>query len=73
MERESTAVEWLFLMMSNPNLDMTFQNKLLKRAKEIEKEQIIKAFEVSSLEAGYEYSARDWAEQYYKDVYEKGK
>ena len=39
-----TAVEWLFLMMNNPNKDQEFANKLFEKAKEIEKQQIIDAF-----------------------------
>ena len=40
MEKK-TAVEWLFLMMNNPNTDKDFANKLFKKAKEMEKQQII--------------------------------
>lgn len=39
-----TAVEWLFLMMNNPNTDQDFANKLLEKAKEMEKEQRNDAF-----------------------------
>jgi hypothetical protein len=35
-----TAVEWLFLMMNNPNSDQDFANKLFEQAKEMEKEQL---------------------------------
>ena len=42
---KQTAVEWLFIMLNNPNRDQEFANKLLQKAKEMEKEQIIKAFE----------------------------
>ena len=34
-----TAVEWLFLMMNNPNKDQEFANKLFEKAKEMEKQQ----------------------------------
>jgi hypothetical protein len=37
---KQTAVEWLFLMLNNPNKDQEFANKLLQQAKEMEKEQI---------------------------------
>ena len=40
---KQTAVEWLFLMMNNPNKDQEFANKLFEKAKEMEKEQIIDA------------------------------
>jgi hypothetical protein len=39
--KELTAVEWLFLMLNNPNKDQEFANKLLQKAKEMEKEQMI--------------------------------
>jgi hypothetical protein len=41
MENKQTAVEWLFIMLNNPNRDQEFANKLLQKAKEMEKEQII--------------------------------
>lgn len=39
-----SAIEWLFLMMNNPNSDQDLANKLLEKAKEMEKEQIIEAY-----------------------------
>lgn len=39
-----SAVEWLFLMINNPNSDQDLANKLLEKAKEMEKEQIIEAY-----------------------------
>jgi hypothetical protein len=44
MEKQKTAVEWLFLMMNNPNKDQEFANKLYDKAKEIEQEQIMNAY-----------------------------
>jgi hypothetical protein len=38
---KKTAVEWLFLMMNNPNKDQEFANKLLDKAKEMEKKEKI--------------------------------
>ena len=43
MQHTQTAVEWLFLMLNNPNKDQEFANKLFEQAKEMEKEQIINA------------------------------
>ena len=40
--KKQTAVEWLFLMLNNPNSDQEFANNLLEQAKAMEKEQIIK-------------------------------
>lgn len=36
-----TAVEWLFLMLNNPNRNQDFANKLLEKAKSMEKEQMV--------------------------------
>ena len=38
---KQTAVEWLFEMLNNPKSDQVFAKKLLDKAKEMEKEQII--------------------------------
>lgn len=38
---KQTAVEWLFLMLNNPNSNQEFANKLLEKAKEMEKENNI--------------------------------
>jgi hypothetical protein len=40
-DKKQTAVDWLFLMLNNPNSDQEFANKLLQKAKQIEKDQII--------------------------------
>ena len=47
---KQTAVEWLFLMINNPNKDQEFANKLFEQAKEMEKEQIIDAYDVQWVE-----------------------
>ena len=38
---KQTAVDWLFEMLNNPKRDQEFAKKLLDKAKEMEKEQII--------------------------------
>ena len=38
---KQTAVEWLFLMINNPNRNQDFANKLLEKAKSMEKEQMV--------------------------------
>ena len=45
-----TAVEWLFLMMNNPNKDQEFANKLFEQAKEMEKQQSYNEEEVKLIE-----------------------
>ena len=66
MEKQQTAVEWLFLMMNNPNKDQEFANKLYDKAKEIEQEQIMNAWVKGVVSEG-DMTAR----QYYKEKYEK--
>jgi hypothetical protein len=66
MEKQQTAVEWLFLMMNNPNKDQEFANKLYDKAKEIEQEQIMNAWVKGVVSEG-DMTAR----QYYKETYEK--
>jgi hypothetical protein len=38
---KQTAVDWLFIMLNNPHRDQEFANKLLQKAKEMEKERMI--------------------------------
>ena len=37
---KQTAVDWLFFMLNNPNRNQEFANKLLEKAKELEKENL---------------------------------
>ena len=62
MTKKETAVEWLFLMLNNPNSDQVFAKKLFDKAKEMEKEQIIEAWE----DGQNSFSSRN-AEQYYTE------
>jgi hypothetical protein len=66
MEKQQTAVDWLFLMMNNPNKDQEFANKLYDKAKEIEQEQIMNAWVKGVVSKG-DMTAR----QYYNETYEK--
>jgi len=68
MEKKQTAVEWLFLMMNNPNKDQEFANKLLNKAKEMEKEQIIEAFENG--EVCTMFKNEGTSRQYYNKTYQ---
>ena len=73
---KQTAVEWLFLMLNNPNKDQEFAKKLLDKAKEMEKEQII-----NSRENGFLWGMRSTnnfyadkvieAEQYYNETFKQ--
>ena len=66
MEKQQTAVEWLFLMMNNPNKDQELANKLYDKAKEIEQEQIMNAWVKGVVSEG-DMTAR----QYYNEIYKK--
>jgi hypothetical protein len=70
MNKQQTSVEWLFTMLNNPNRDQEFANKLLQKAKEMEKEQIIKAFEDGKWDSVAFKATPN--EQYYEQKY-KGK
>jgi hypothetical protein len=50
--KKQTAVDWLFLMLNNPNSNQDFANKLLEQAKEMERLQSIDDFTCGSFE-GY--------------------
>ena len=65
---KQTAVEWLFLMMNNPNKDQEFANKLFEKAKEMEKEQIINAYE-QAMETDIYNEPLKVGEQYYKETF----
>lgn len=66
MEKQQTAVEWLFLMMNNPNKDQELANKLYDKAKEMEQEQIMNAWVKGVVSEG-DMTAR----QYYNETYKK--
>ena len=66
MEKQQTAVEWLFLMMNNPNKDQELANKLYDKAKEIEQEQIMNAW-VNGVVSENNMTA----EKYYNETYKQ--
>lgn len=73
--KQQTALEWFFDELYS--IPAKFDNEqqagaileALRAAKEIEKLQITHAHKTASLEAGFEHSADDWAEQYYTKTY----
>lgn len=82
MERmeKQTAVEWLAneiieleeklrQEIININHFMDSKDKLVNKALEMEKEQIIEAHKQASMEAGFEDSAEDWANEYWERNY----
>jgi len=70
-----TAVEWLIEQISKEEITFTGLRayvkfpELIQQAKEMEKEQIIAAHKTATIEAGFEHSADDWANQYYNQTY----
>jgi hypothetical protein len=73
MGYKQTPVDWLFLMLNNPNKDQEFSNKLLDKAKQIEKEQMIK-FAKLCLDKSLDLDIKTVhlnIEQYYNESYEK--
>jgi hypothetical protein len=68
--KQQTAVEWLEEQMKTwGDKPRWMRDDIVEAAKEIEKIQITHAHKTASLEAGFEHSADDWAEQYYTNTY----
>ncbi len=65
---KQTAVEWLIIQMHThwTNEDVNFQT-LLEQAKEMEKEQIIEAYDKGEFNQG----CNGDAEQYYNETFKK--
>jgi hypothetical protein len=61
---KQTAVEWLESKMPTVFKDLTINKQLIKQAKEMEKEQIIDAFNEG-------YFDEKSAEQYYNETFKK--
>ena len=61
---KQTAVDWLFTMLNNPNSNQEFAKKLLDKAKEMEKDQIIDAWE-----DGHNSFSSINVEQYYNETF----
>ena len=68
MEKQ-TAVEWLFLMLNNPNNDQVFAKKLLDKAKEIEKEQMKDSFIVALNIVDYTILSTSTINESFEDYY----
>ena len=64
---KQTAVEWLYEHILLTPLDIRSINKCLEQAKEMEKQQIVEAYNTSFLLRHEPYST---AEKYYKETYE---
>jgi len=73
---KQTAVEWLYSQMIDGHIrtdtnqsHMIFPRDAFIKAIEMEKEQIIEAHRMSSIESGFEHSAEDWANRYFNETY----
>jgi hypothetical protein len=67
---KQTAVEWLFLMLNNLNRNQDFANKLLEKAKEMEKEQIFEAWNTrAKINDVLTFTDNRTAEQYYNETF----
>jgi ATP-dependent Clp protease adapter protein ClpS len=71
-----TAVEWLFLMLNDPNKNQEFARKLLDKALELEKQQIMMAWHNGKINEQDFFSDHtetivraNCAEQYYNETY----
>ena len=66
MSKQMTAVEWLFEMLNNPKNDQVFAKKLLNKAKEMEKDQIM-----NSWVKGVISDNNMTAEKYYNETFKQ--
>ena len=71
-----TAIEFLISQMlecaanvEDDTMQIIIPRDAFIKATEMEKEQIIEAHRMSSIESGFEHSAEDWANTYYNETY----
>jgi adenylate kinase len=70
-----TAVEWLESQLKDNlgkiviNQQWQLFEQLLDMAKQIEKQDIVDAHKSATIDAGFECSAEEWAEQYYNETF----
>ena len=68
MEKQITAVDWLYQQLNDTPKDKLTWQVILDKAKEMEKEQIIKA-RLSLDQSIHFLDALDKAEQYYNETF----
>ena len=68
---KQTAVEWLIEQMTQRDFIAIPKPEWIQQAKQLEKQQIIQAHEDAYMDCGFEYSASDCANNYYKERYDK--
>lgn len=70
-QNKMTAVEWLVDQLFSDNVIFGVSKELFDQAKEMEKEQIIKAWNTrSKIDSVLTYTDNRTAEQYYTETYE---
>ena len=69
--KKQTAVEWLFEQLTSTWYDTNSSQDILKQAKEMEKEQIIKTYNNAISKMDY-FIQPESAEQYYNETYNNG-
>ena len=65
MENKRTAIDWLFLMINNPNDNQELALKCFKKAKEMHKEETCQ-FVSDYLDDGQDLTAEEYYEQIFK-------
>lgn len=65
---KQTAIKWLYDQIENKGKCIY---EVIEQAKQLEKQQIIQAHEDAYMDCGFEYSASDCANNYYKERYDK--
>jgi len=72
--KQQTAVEWLAQQINTAKWkfsDITDRNAIIEQAKEMEKEQIIEAWNIrAKIDGVLTYTDNRTAEQYYNETYE---
>ena len=63
-----TAIEWLYIELWKQN-DFSLPSNLLEQAKEMEKQQIIDAFNKGFITDQWDKSKENKAEQYYNETF----
>ena len=69
--KQQTAVEWLYNELLNSEPNILEWNKLLEQAKEMEKEQILDAYECG-FESEHDARIPQSSMRYYNETYEGG-
>jgi len=64
---KQTATEWLYEQLTSTWFDKTSGQHILEQAKEMEKEQIMNAFDIRKIDIAFD--KKTTSEQYYNETY----